>query len=59
MNDSHSPLTEFIAVAALLGLLGLGIICYQQSREIESLKKLNAEQALRIETMERTLLMSR
>lgn len=57
MNDS--PLTEFIAVASLLGLLGLGIICFQQSGEIENLKKLNANQALRIETMEKTLLMSR
>lgn len=56
---SDSPLTEFIAVAALLGLLGLGIINYQQSHEIKSLQKLNAEQTLRIETMERTLLMSR
>lgn len=56
---SDSPLTEFIAVAALLGLLGLGIINYHQSNEIKSLKKLNAEQTLRIETMERTLLMSR
>lgn len=56
MNDS---LTEFIAVAALLGMFGLGIICYQQSAEIQSLKKFNAEQALKIETMEKTLLMSR
>lgn len=56
---SDSPLSEFIAVAALLGLLGLGIINYHQSSEIKSLKKLNAEQTLRIETMERTLLMSR
>lgn len=57
MNDS--PLTEFIAVAALIGLLGTGILCYQQSDEIQSLKKLNAEQTLKIETMEKTLLMSR
>lgn len=59
MNNDSSPLTEFIAVTALLGLLGLGIICFQQSNEIEALKKLNADQSLRIETMEKTLLMSR
>lgn len=57
MNDS--PLTEFVAVAALLGVLGLGIINYHQSNEIQSLEKLNAEQTLKIQTMERTLLMSR
>ncbi len=56
---SESPLTEFIAVASLLGLFGLAILCFQQSGEIENLKKLNANQALRIETMEKTLLMSR
>lgn len=56
---SDSPLTEFIAVASLLGLLGVGIICYQQSNEIQALKKLNNEQTLKIETIERTLLMSR
>lgn len=56
---SDSPLSEFIAVAALLGVLGLGIINYHQSNEIQSLQKLNSEQALKIQTMERTLLMSR
>lgn len=56
MNNS---LTEFIAVVALLGLLGLGIVSYQQSQEIASLKKLNEQKSLRIETMEKTLLMSR
>jgi hypothetical protein len=56
---SDSPLTEFVAVASLLGLLGLSIICFQQSNEIQSLKELNAEQTLTIETMERTLLMGR
>lgn len=59
MNDSSSPLTEFIAVASLLGLFGLGIFCFQQSNQIEALQKLNHEQSLRIEVMEKTLLMSR
>lgn len=57
MNDS--PITEFVAVTALLGLLGLSIICFQQSNEIQSLKELNNTQALKIETIEKTLLMSR
>jgi hypothetical protein len=57
MNDS--PLTEFIAVASLLGLFGLAIFSYQQSNEIDSLRKLTEQQAIRIETMEKTLLMSR
>lgn len=57
MNDS--PLTEFIAVASLLGLFGLSIFCFNQSNQIEALQKLNYEQGLRIETMEKTLLLSR
>lgn len=55
MNDS--PITEFIAVASLLGLFGLAIFCFNQSNQIEALHKLNHEQALKIETMEKTLLM--
>lgn len=55
MNDS--PITEFIAVASLLGLFGLAIFCFNQSNQIEALQKLNHEQALKIETMEKTLLM--
>ncbi len=58
MNDS-SPLTEFIAVASLLGFFGLAIFCVNQYNEIEALQKLNSDQAIKIETMEKTLLMSR
>ncbi len=59
MNDGSQILTDFIAVVASLGIIGLGVFCYQQSIQIEALQKLNAEQALTIKTMERTLLMSR
>lgn len=56
---NSSPIAEFIAVGALIGLVGLGFICHQQNIQIEALTKLNSEQALKIETIERTLLMSR
>lgn len=59
MNDGSQILTDFIAVIASLGVIGLGVFCYQQSIQIEALQKINESQSLRLETMEKTLLMSR
>lgn len=58
-KQSDIGVADFIALTAILGLTISGSLNWNQSQEINRLLALSEYQELKIQTMERTLLMTK
>lgn len=58
MSDSNSA-ADFVACVAILAAVISVSVNFHQGKEIERLQNIANQQALKIQTMERTLLMTR
>jgi hypothetical protein len=54
-----NSIADFIALTAILAAIVSGSINFSQWQEIKRLSSISTEQQIRLETMERTLLMNR